>query len=212
MKRVLKTTSWIAVVVLVCFTGTWWYLVMKAEWDARNLFKQALQLQVGNTSLPEVLALVSTAPGQKYGFEPCLAGHGGCTGTIYVANTWMFRFHLAPPIAFAARFGISDNKLTNREFGMDLQGMYGKDSHGRASVNERVSAPGRPAFDVRGWSSGIMVNMTTEAAENMKNLAYNFNFHCLVKIGGCKTYEDMLPILKRKDLTSPNPWHVILNK
>ena len=208
MKRAVKITSWIAVVFLICLTGTWWYLVKKAEWDARLLFNQALRLKVGNTSLPEVLDLLNTAPGRKYGFEPCLAGLDGCTGTIYIANIWLFRFHLAPPIAFVTRFGISDNKLTNRELGVSLEGMYGKESYGLVSVNERVSAPDRSAFKVSGWSSGILVNMTTEAPENLKSLAYNFNFHCLVKIGGCKNYEEMLPILERKDLTGSNPWRI----
>jgi hypothetical protein len=52
---------------------------------------------------------------------------------------------------------------------------------------------------------GFGVLLTPEAPENLRKLAYNFNFNCLSKIGGCKEYEEMLPILGRKDLVGPHP-------
>jgi hypothetical protein len=206
MRRLSRISSWVAVISLLCCAGAWSYLIKRAQWNSENLFRQALRLPVGRTGVAQVLDFARTAPGKKSGFEPCIAGLSGCTGTISISNTFLSRFHLAPKISFGVRFGISNYVLTSREFGMSRDGMYGKDSYGVASVNERTPAKNAAAFNVSGWSSGILVNMTTDAPEILKALAYDFNFRCFTPFGGCKSYEDMLPILKRKDITGPDPW------
>lgn len=206
MKGRTKLVFWLGALVFACVLGGWWYLVQKTMWDAKSLFDRARQLQVGSASVEEVLDLARSAPGKQYGFDPCLSGLGGCTGAIYVENTWLYRLHLAPRLGFGVRFGIAHNRLTNREFSMDVNGLYGAQTYGEVFVNERAAGPGRRPFSVEGMNFAVGVNMTTEAPEEKKNLAYSFNFHCLAQIGGCRSLEEMLPILKRKDITGPNPW------
>ncbi len=195
---------WIAIVVLVPAVGIWCYRVKKTEWDAKNLYEQASRLQVGEASQEEVLALLRTAPGKKYGFEPCLAGLPGCIGTITIENTPLSRLRLAPQTAFGVRLGISGGKLTNRYLAMDVDQMFGRGTFCDTFVNERVTAPEIPVFRVEEVSFHYGINMTTEAPRDLKRLAYNFNFSCLTKIGGCKAPEEILPILGSKDIIGVN--------
>jgi hypothetical protein len=44
------------------------------------------------------------------------------------------------------------------------------------------------------------VIITPEAPPDLRRIVYSLNLNCLSKIGGCRTYEEMLPILKRRDL------------
>jgi hypothetical protein len=203
MKTHYKQMVFAVIGFLVCLTSVWSYSVKRAEWDARNLFRESLQLQIGNARAADIVDLARNAPGEKYGFEPCLAGHGDCIGTIYVANTWLDRFYLADPSTFGVRFVVTNNRLTNREFLMESHNVFHSEASSFVFVNEGMSGPGWPAFKAYRESNGIGVNMTTEAAEDMRKAAYDFNFGCLVKIGGCQTDAEMLPILNRKDFIAP---------
>jgi hypothetical protein len=203
MKSHYKQTLFAVIGFLVCLAGVWSYLVKRAEWDARGLFRESLQLQVGNARAADVLDLVTNAPGEKYGFEPCLAGHVDCIGTIYVANTWLDRFYLARSSTFGARFVVTNNRLTNREFLMESHNVFHSEASSFVFINEGMGGPGWPAFKAYRESNGVGVNMTTEAAEDMRKAAYDFNFGCLVKIGGCQTDGEMLPIVNRKDFIAP---------
>jgi len=184
----------------------WGYQVKNSEWQARNLYEQALRLQIGEASQEEVLKLLRVAPGKKYGFEPCLSGLQGCIGTISVENTALYRLHLAPRTAFGVRLGIIHGKLANRFLAIDVDRMFGRGTFCDAFVNERISAPTEPAFRLEEVSFHYGLNMTTSAPADLKKLAYDFNFSCLSKIGGCKTPEEILPILGRNDLSGTAPW------
>jgi len=155
----------------------------------------------------DVLALVKVSGGTSYGFEPCIRGERGCIGTIYFENHLLRYLHIAPRTAFGARFGIEQSKLTNVWFMMysinrnyDWEAFVDEGDHlwdGKSFTFKMFSGP------AAGWSFGIL--MSPDTPNDIRKLAYNFNFACLTKIGACKTHEEMLPILNRKDLVGPHP-------
>jgi hypothetical protein len=204
MKSHYRLMFFSVMAVLACLAGTWWYLVKQTEWQARRLLVQAVRLQVGASPVGDVLELARHFPGQKYGFGPCIAGSDGCIGTIYVANTWLSQWDLARTSTFGARFVVTNNRLTDREFLMESYNAFRPDTPSFVFVREEISAPGGLTFKAYRESSGIGVNMTADVAEEMRNAVYNFNFGCLAKIGGCLTDEEMLPVVKKKDFVDPD--------
>jgi hypothetical protein len=89
-----------------------------------------------------------------------------------------------------------------------------------AFVNEGVSRDYYPApvlLDpqqkyfriINGLPAGYVgVWLTPETPVDLRKLADDFNFGCLSKLGGCKTVDEMLSVLERKDLYhgQDQPW------
>ncbi len=188
--------------VFVIFIACWWS-IEKTKLDAERFFNKALLLKVDRSTVGDVLALVMVSGGTSYGFESCIKGQGGCIGTIYFENRLLRYLHVAPRTAFGARFGIEESKLTNIWFMMvSISGNYDWE----AFVDEGDHPWDGKSFTFKTFSgSRFGVLMSPDAPNDIRKLAYNFNFDCLTKIGGCKTHQEMLPILNRKDLLGPQP-------
>src|ERR1700730_4247888 len=174
--------------VFVIFIACWWS-IEKTKRDAERFFNKALLLQVDRSTVGDVLALVMVSGGTSYGFDSCIKGQGGCIGTIYFENRLLRYLHAAPRTAFGARFGIEESKLTNTWFMMysisgnhDWEAFVDEGDHpwdGKSFTFKTFSSP---------WRFGIL--MSPDAPSDVRKLAYNFNFDCLTKIGGCKTHQE----------------------
>jgi hypothetical protein len=187
--------------VFVIFIACWWS-IEKTKRDAERFFNKALLLQVDRSTVGDVLALVMVSGGTSYGFDSCIKGQGGCIGTIYFENRLLRYLHAAPRTAFGARFGIEESKLTNTWFMMySISGNHDWE----AFVDEGDHLWDGKSFTFKTFSGRFGILMSPDTPSDIRKLAYSFNFCCLTRIGGCRTQEEMLPILNRKDLIGPHP-------
>jgi hypothetical protein len=178
-----------------------WYGAKKAEWDARKLLQDSVKLKVGVSSAQEVLAIIHGPSRKTEGFEECIAGHQDCYGDVAVRNRLLNLIGLAPDIGFGSILLIKNNVLISQNLKM-VAIIDGNDLH--AFAREEQAGPGEPAFHLeRNHNSLLGVVMTPAAGDEFRKRATDFNLRCLSKIGGCKTMEEMLPILRREDLVQP---------
>ena len=183
----------------------------------RNLAEQFLHaaksLELGKASLDDVLAVANASRGTQEGFGSCTPHAEHCTGRVYFENRWLHRWHLAAPTYFACRFGIKANKLNDRWCELVSYRNAGRtDVDWGAFVIEKPSLhlfegerePGTrdKSFRLAGLPSSEMLGVivTPQTPDNIRTLAYEFDLRCLSNIGGCRTREEMLPILNRKNL------------
>ncbi len=206
-----KALGEVAALTFILFLGTLRYATRNTERNAERFYRDALRLEVGNATSEDVLRLAKSSGGNLLSFQPCLSGGGDCIGTVFFENLWLHRLHLAPPVAFGCRFTIRDYRLRNRWIEMESSAGQDAPTWG-AFVNEGTSkdfypAPVKLSPDqkyfriIQGFPAGFVgVWLAPNTPADLKSLAYNFNFDCLVKIKGCRTVEEMLPVLARKDL------------
>lgn len=210
-----KKVSWgLITIAVISFFGTCAYSTWKTQRYAERFYKDALRLELGKATADDVLKLAKSSHGKLLAFQPCLSGGGNCVGTVFFEDLWLHRLRLAPATAFGCRFTIQDYKLRNRWMEME------SGASRVAFVNEGTSRDVYPApvqlnpeqkdfRIIQDLPSGFIgVWMTPNTPADLRNLAYNFNFDCLVRVGGCKSVEQMLPILGRKDLYrgQSEPW------
>ena len=204
MKHIRRISLTLILSVLVFMACLW--SVKKTKRDAERFFNKATMLRVDRSTVGDVLALVKSSGGTTYGFESCITGQGGCIGTIYFENRLLRYMHMAPRTAFSAPFGIEQSKLTNIWFMM--YSTSGNDEW-EAFVDEGDHPWDGKSFTFRRQMFSGPLNfgilMSPDTPTDIRKLAYNFNFSCLTRIGGCRTQEEMLPILNRKDLVGPHP-------
>jgi hypothetical protein len=200
--------------ICICSYSSW-----KTKRDAARFYKDALNLELGNATPDDVLKLARSTHGKLLLFQPCLSGGGNCVGIVYFENLWLHRLHVAPATVFGCRFTFRNYKLQNRWIRMESGASASVPDWG-AFVNEGISRDVYPApveitpeqkylRIIQGFPLGYVgVWITPDTPADLRKLAYNFNFGCLTKLGGCKTVEEMLPILSRKDLYRDpgKPW------
>jgi hypothetical protein len=197
-----KRVALFALCLMMFSLAVTWYEAKKEEWDARSLLQDSLKLKLGVSSAQDVLA-VTRGPGRVTdGFEECRAGRGECLGMVAVKNSWLRAVGLAPDLGIGASFAIKNNILVGRYIQM-VAIINGNDLH--AFVNEQEASSNKPAFRVERSNNRTLLGvvMTPAAGDEFRQRVTDFNLRCLSKIGGCKTMEEMLPILVRKDLTQP---------
>jgi hypothetical protein len=192
--------------------GHWRYATRQNEKEAERFFQDAQCLQVGKATVDEVLELVASSHHRTNGgLHRCLLGASSCTVTVYFENyeheAWLYRIHLASPMAFLGRFDIVDGKLQGRS----LEMVRAEGGNLRTFISESQTEsdwaynPSRnpetrylkTAVDHPGGYIGVRI--APDAPADIRKLAY-FNFQCLSKLRGCNTVEEMLPILKQRDL------------
>jgi hypothetical protein len=177
------------------------YEVKKAEQAARRLLRDSLALKLGVSSAQDVVG-ITRGPGRVTdpGFKECLAQQPDCSGMVFVRNRWLKTLHLAPEIGFGSLFEIKDNILIDRDIQM-IAIINSNDLH--AFVNEEKSSPNEPTFRVERFSNhtGLGIVMTPDAGDEFRRSVTDFDLRCLSRIGGCSTFEEMLPVLGREDWT-----------
>jgi hypothetical protein len=176
------------------------YEAMKTERDSRGLLQDSLKLRVGVSSAQEVLAIIHGPGRVTDGFEECVAGHGDCYGNVAVRNRFLNLLHLAPDVGLGACFGIQNHILIFRHLQM-VAIIDGIDRH--SFVTEEQAYIEKPPFRVIRSNNHTYLGifMTPSAGDEFRRRVTDFNLRCLSKIGGCKTFEEMLPILGREDWT-----------
>jgi hypothetical protein len=221
MKRIVMWSLLCISAILIIGIALGKYATDRARNQAEHFFRRAQTLQLRKSTWNDLTGIVHDSHGETYGFDPCRVGSGQCTGTIVFGNRWLRLLRLAPPVFFNCRFGIKDYHLHNRSCALVS---YRKTSNSvvdwGAFVNEgettnlfskelEPTSSGR-LFKIGGLPSSEMLGVfiTPETPADLRALAIDFNFDCLSKIGGCKTVEEMLPILKRRDLVG---WNALWN-
>lgn len=217
MQPRVKKFGWSLALILTGLTAWCWWTTWQTRRAAEQFFQAAQQLDIGGATANQVLSLVHSAHRRTNGgFAPCLSGEGECTGTVFFDNIWLYRLHLAPAMAFACRFDIRDHKLQERWMemvssndGRGERGTFVHEGKGTTFPGETLRNPEEAYFRVSGGhpSGYFGIFITPQTPLDLRRIAYNFNFACLSKLGGCRVYEDMLPALARKDLyRGQDPW------
>jgi|GEM_PF-5123117 len=211
----LLLSSLAAVVLLLI--ATCWYITWKTKRRAERFFQEAQRLEIGRSTPEDVFRLVKSSHQRTNGgfVDACLSD-GECTGTVYFDNRWLHRVHLAPLMAFLCRFDIKDHRLQERwlevvysDDGKGEKGAFLHDGDTTTWPGEVLRKPEQKFFNVSGGrpSGYLGIFITPQTPPDLRELASDFNFDCLTRLGGCKTYEEMLPALKRKDLYwGQDPW------
>jgi hypothetical protein len=212
----LKLISLTSVAIVLSLLGLCCYTTWKTQTDAVQFSQKAQRLEIGRANSGEVLKLVKSSDRRTNGgFDSCLPV-GECTGTVYFDNIWLHRTHLAPLTSFSCRFDIENGilrerwlEMTSSNSGTGEKGTFVHEGMTTTFIGEMIRSPEEAYFKISGGRParylGVMVTPSTPA--DLRALAYNFNFNCLSKLGGCKTFEDMLPVLKRSDLYwGQDPW------
>lgn len=220
MIRRIKGISWVVSSALLLIIVVVLYSVKRTQLDAENFFEKAQNLEIGHASWNDVLRVVNSSHGETGGLDPCVSSGGNCTIVVGFRNVWLNRLHVAPPTDFGCLFGLKAYKLQSVEFEMisfrrtrEEPSNWGAFVHvgmttkmfpsevERTSQESFFKIAGRPSSNI--W--GVMI--TPNAPAELRKLAYNFNFNCLSRFGGCKNTEEMLPVLKRKELRwGQDPW------
>lgn len=217
MKPQTKKFAWSFTLMLVVLIGWCWLTTLRTRRKAERFFQDAQRLEIGHATADQVLGLVYSAHQRTNGgFAACLSGAGECTGTVFFDNVWLYRLHLAPIMVFAYRFDIEDYKLQERWIemiysndGLGERGTFVHEGNSTAWPDETLRKPEEKYFRISGGrpSGYLGVLITPQTPLNLRRIAYNFNFSCLSKIGGCKVYEEMLPALAQGDLYwGQDPW------
>jgi len=207
-----KVLSYTILAMALVLIGLCAYSVKKTQHDAERFFQAAQDLEIAQTTAKDILRLAESSQGRSDNFDPCLSGGANCVGNVIFTNPWLRRLHLAPQTFFVCRFEIRDYKLRSRWFEMTYSGVGAflfEGSSTQTVPNEVQHKPQERYFKISGGHPagylGVMI--THEAPVDLRKLAYRFNFSCLSRLGGCRDYEQMLPVLARKDLYwGEDPW------
>ena len=212
-----KKFAWSLALILAGLTVWCLWATWETKRAAKQFFLEAQQVEIGRATAGQVLRLVhSTHRRTNGGFAPCQSGEGECSGTVFFDNIWLYRLHLAPAVVFACRFDIKNNKLQERWVEMvssnDGRGERGTFVHEGNDTRFGGNIPRNSEeayFRVSGGHPAgyLGIFITPQTPPDLRRIAYEFNFACLSKIGGCHLYEEMLPALARTDLyRGQNPW------
>jgi hypothetical protein len=217
MNRLTKVLLATISSLLILLFGAARYSAKRTQREAEAFFRSADRLTVGTATAGDVLKVVGSARGRLNGFGPCVSGARTCLGTVLFTNDrYLMRLHLVEPMIFSSWFKIDNGKLLSCWFQMSYATPRGEvatfihqGQNTHAIPNEVDRTPEEKYFKISGGHPagylGVMV--TPEAPERLRQLAYTFNFDCLSKIGGCKTFEEMLPVLAQKELYwGQDPW------
>ena len=191
------------------------YSTIRTRDHAQHLCEGAARLELGQAGVDDLIGLARANDGNASGFADCGTNQGSCVGTVYFENKWLSRFHVAPRTAFQCKFTILDNRLekiwlvmattrrgksTTSEWGAFVH--FAQDT--RVFANESANGSDSGSFRVAEIPSSELLGvvLTPKAPAEIRRSAFSFNFTCMSKIGGCKNYEQMLPVLKRIDSTN----------
>jgi len=181
----------ISVIVAVLFGVT---STLRTEHAAEDFSLQSRAIVVGRTSFSEAERMLSNY--QRYQLNNSCAS-ADCELAFRFRNSWLSLLRLAPPTGFNSLLRFHDGVLVNRETHLgqglccvvyvreDLPASATGALRSRFSLELQRDGNGRP------WKA--MVHLTPQASEKERELAYSFNLHCLDKIGGCKTAEELSP-------------------
>ena len=213
MNHLIKSVLAFIAVIVILGIGVCAYFTNRTRIEAEHFSRNARTLELRRATWSDVSGIIYNSHGKTYGFDPCRVGDGQCAGTIVFGSRWLHLLRLAPQVSFYCQFGIKDYHLNYRSCAM---ASYRTTAHSVADwgafVNEGQTTnlfskevehtPDESLFKIAGLPSSEMLGVfiTPETPGDLRALAYDFNFDCLSKIGGCKTVEEMLPILKRRDL------------
>jgi hypothetical protein len=210
MKRRNVILSWIIALPILTPVVYCWYSTWATNRAMVRFVKQAQSLQIAEATAADVSKLVNSYRGLATRADFMVAPSGRGVGVVDFENTWLHRLHLAPPMVFTCKLWIEDNNLGNRWLQMVYAGNSREEvgtfvSEGRSTLtssDEVLHAPQEGYFRISGGRPegflGVMI--TPNVPTDLRHLAYNFDLTCLEKFGGCKTYNEMLPVLARKDL------------
>lgn len=118
-----------------------------------------------------------------------------------------YRLHFATAMGFRCSLTTVGFKLNDRFCMMMADGvsdtftMVEEGNDAERHCNSEFLGPDNKYFKIMQIPTGFLVAcVTPQTPPELKDLAYKFDFGCFSRLRGCATYEEMLPVLGRKDL------------
>jgi hypothetical protein len=176
-----------------------WISAIRTERVAQDFLLRSQALVLGKASLSDAEGMLAVFQGYRFNANPCASTD--CELAFRFHNSLLSFLHLAPPTGLDSFLRFHEGVLVNRETYLG-QGLccvvyvredlpISKEGKQRSSFSSDLQRDGNG----RTWKA--TVHLTPEATERERGLAYSFNLHCLDKIGGCKTAQEL----------SPRVWH-----
>jgi hypothetical protein len=210
MKFWIKLSVLIVTLALSFFVGYWRYCTWKNQRDAERFIAGARTLVIGKSSAGDVANLIKASSKWADPYFDCSpSNRGDCAGIVAFTNfsplSWPYHLHLAVAMGLRCTLFTKDDKLNSLLCVMQSPkavdtNTYVQEGEGPAGCFSSLNSENR-FFKIQGFPTGffgVCINGQTPA--DLRELAFNFDFDCFSRLRGCNTYEEMLPVLARKDL------------
>lgn len=186
----------VGVLFLMLFTcGTIFWHTIRARDVARSLLRDVGALQVGQATFADTQRI--SARYSRYlmpSSEPCTPT--SCHLAFGFDNRWLSRIGLTPLTTFTAQLQVSNGKVTWIELMMATRPATkvfveefpaGTQASAYVANDKLIMAHSLPRAIL------ITIQLTPDADPLQKKAALAFELDCLIKLGGCKYGEEMLP-------------------
>lgn len=198
--RALRIAAWVFAAGLgVAVAALVWSTHATKRRAAKVLYEvQAFDL---NNTTPEGIRSMVDRLGGEVSPSATNCPAEDCLLFIWVANKWMPRLRLAPPMSLTVWIRIQGGKAIYRK--VELVNRAYEGHVPSASVTEyactECEVPNDKPFRIGGlrYEDGtpiyMLVYLNARASPEQRRRAYAFNLECLTKFGGCTNPDEMLP-------------------
>ncbi|HEV3220086.1 MAG TPA: hypothetical protein VGZ48_09965 [Candidatus Acidoferrales bacterium] len=199
----------IAIAALVLI-GFWRYWIWKNQRDAERFVTSVKTLVIGKSTAADLSTLIKSIPiGTNHYFDCSPSGNGECEAIVNLSNfsrfSWPYRLHLAVAMGLRCTFYTENDKLRSllcvmqSSKAMDTN-TYVQEGEGPARCFSELNSENK-FFETQGFPTGFCgVCINERTPSDLRDLAFKFDFGCFSRLHGCSTFEEMLPVLSRKDL------------
>lgn len=196
-KRVPIAFSFIALLLILAF-GTCTFLIYEPFWRARNLLKDALLLEPGRSTFADAQDFAKKYQGEviQVGDTPPNCSIDSCNYRFHLENTWLHHLGLAPPTSFGGRIYVTRDRVVLRELAMGT-GISDRYLEAFAVEKENLSADKAVKFVKYLKMPRLGIEIDSSAPLEVQEMAGEFDLKCLIKIAGCKDYQEMFPPFRR---------------
>jgi hypothetical protein len=210
MKFWVKLSLAVVGLAILLSIGLWRYFTWINQRDAERFIAGARTLVIGKSTAADVEKLVKSASRWADPFMDCSpSGSGDCGGIVTFTNfspfRWPYRIHLARPMGLRCTVYTVRGKLQALLCYMspgeiDYMDAFVQEGDGPAYCATELN-PENKFFKIRQVPTGHFgVCINGQTPPELRDLAFKFDFGCFSRLRGCATYEEMLPVLSRKDL------------
>jgi hypothetical protein len=188
--------SVVAVVAAFAVASGAWFSTARTQRAAENFLRDSLAIRPGSSTWEQVNGLANKYHGRVSNLG---CTYHKCDLFVDFENRWLAFFHLAPRTDLSCSLFVEEGTLLEKEY-LLASGKGGVAF--TASVSETMHAPRSipaPFFVAHRWSGRpwrVWVNLTPQASDDQRRIAYGLNLRCLSRVRGCEDASQLLPTIK----------------
>jgi hypothetical protein len=211
MKRWIKYSLSILLLAVLAAFGLWRFLTWKSQREAARFVVDMRTLEIGKSTAADLSKLIKSTTVLAHGEFGCSpSGNGDCMGRVTFANVFLFRWpyslRFSAPMGFRCWLYTVSDKLENSTCYMTplrfaYMNAFVEDGDGEPPGCVDALSKENKYFKIKEIPTGFLgACITPQTPADLKDLAYKFDFGCFSRLHGCTTFEEILPVLGRKDL------------